>query len=113
MCNTMIVFKVIQRNLTFMGYNRNERPFNRKQIEIAMIMILHTIMKIIYLIHTADTQRERFDAYFHILSIIVILTSFASTAYNMEIIFMCIDKLQCSVNESELNIQCITDLKKK
>lgn len=103
----MLVLQVVQKNLSFMGYSRNERAFNRKHIVISLQMALDAISKAIYLIYFANTPKERMEITFHTTVSLLIFITFVSTIFKMEFFFTCTDIIQLFVNESKSNANLI------
>lgn len=97
----MPVYQVVQKNLAFMGYSPNERSFNRRQIQIGVAMAMCVSVNFIFLIHVANTPQQLMASIHHTSVSILILISFMSTAYKMDIIFTIVDKMQAIVNESK------------
>lgn len=85
-----------------MGFAPNQRPFNRKQIQIGLTMAAGTISNCIFLIHVADKPKEHMEAIYYVMTSALILISFISTVYKMKIFFIFIDKVQMLIDESQL-----------
>lgn len=95
----MKLFQNCQKNLEIMGYVPDQHPFNMKQIQVGLTMLLNIILNFIYLIHVANTPRQYMESCFYTITSILILISFISTVYKMDLIFIFIDKLQIIINE--------------
>lgn len=97
----MALYQNVQKNLAFMGYSPNERPFNRKHMEIILAMAMCSSSEFIYLMQVANTPKEYMIAIFFVSTSILILIAFLSTAHKLKIFFVLIDKVQIAVNGSK------------
>lgn len=96
------MFQVIQKNLAFIGYDRTQRPFNKRQIEIGVKMVLCICLYCIHLVRVAKTPREYMESIFETSATVSIFISFISTVSNMDIIFTLIEKGEALMAESKI-----------
>lgn len=100
----MKIFQNVQKNLAFIGYSENQRPFKNRQLIFAFLSAWSIMAQFIYLFCIADTQKEFMEALFMTVASILIYISFLSTVLEMKTIFLLIDVVEKLINKSELFI---------
>lgn len=97
----MKIFQTTQTNLALLGFERNLRPFNKRQRWILIEGFLAVTACYVYLLLVADSSKEFMDSIFTTGVSNLILISHISTVLKTETIFVFIDDVEDVINASE------------
>lgn len=96
------LFETMQTNLINLGFIPNQKmPFNVQHTRGCIIGFLAIVLHFAFLVYEADTVKQCMDSIFMITVGIAMLTSFVSTVFKTETLFIVIDGLQEIVNKRE------------
>lgn len=98
----MKIFQTLEMNLESGGFIRNQRPFNRRQLEHIVKMMFFMTLVFLYIGRDANTPRQYMDSI--LMSIVGTLCTIAymSQVFKYATLFELIDCSEQIVNESEL-----------
>lgn len=98
--NKMKILQRAQANLAVLGFERNVRPFNRRQKFWFIEGLLSFNAFFVYLLLGASSTKEYMESIFMIVIGTLIIISHFSIILKTETIFVLIDELEGIVNAS-------------
>lgn len=98
---TMKILQTVQTNLAVLGFERNLRPFNKRQMFWFFEGLLSSTTFVIYLLFEASSPKEYMDSIFMIVIGTLMTISHFSMILETETIFVLIDKIENIINASE------------
>lgn len=101
-------FQQVQVYLASLGHRPNQSPFNKTQLWIFAKTFLNLFLLFVYLVRESHTPKELMDSMFMLTGVFLIAIIRVSTLFKNETIFMYIDRVEETINESKLNFVHLT-----
>lgn len=96
-------FKRVRAHLASLGYRPNQSPFNRTQLWVFVKTCVSLVLQFAYLVREPYTPKEFMDSMYMLTTVFLMAMVRISTVVKNAAIFAYIDRVEETINGSELN----------